>query len=94
MTDQGRLGAARSGVKKGNLVTVLLWGDVLFIIRQGGGKTNQRLIGTAYINGIMQRRVFDIEIEHLEVILNKPLNLSGSLLSFSTKRHPSAWLFG
>ncbi|PMD28931.1 hypothetical protein L207DRAFT_380461, partial [Hyaloscypha variabilis F] len=50
-TVQGYMGLAPSTAREGDLVCVLLGGDVPFILRPS--KSNYSLIGESYVHGIM-----------------------------------------
>ncbi|KAN0091804.1 hypothetical protein V8E51_017651 [Hyaloscypha variabilis] len=69
-TVQGYMGLAPSTAREGDLVCVLLGGDVPFILRPS--KSNYSLIGESYVHGIMDgERSQDVnafEFEDFDII--------------------------
>jgi Heterokaryon incompatibility protein (HET) len=60
VTSSGYLGLASEGVKAGDSVTLLMGGDVPFLLRRRSRKpTHFRLVGEAYVHGIMYGEAID-----------------------------------
>jgi len=59
VTHRGYMGLASKGVKEGDLVTVLLGGDMPFLLRKREEGSSLQFIGEAYVHGLMYGEAID-----------------------------------
>jgi len=68
-TDNGLLGSGQEGIHVGDVVCVLYGGCAPFILRQVSNQGHYKLIGEAYVHGIMHGEAIDAGYEEKDFLL-------------------------
>ncbi|OAL44061.1 HET-domain-containing protein [Pyrenochaeta sp. DS3sAY3a] len=71
ITAEGRIGRGSPHIKAGDCVCILSYAKVAHVIRRTSdtGQTSYNFIGSAYVHGMMNGEVEDLDVEEVDIIL-------------------------